>query len=176
MNKNQAIPKITTREIALVAVLAALTFLGTLIHVRTSPSSYFNLSEVIVYASALLFGGTIGGLAGGIGAGLADIVLGAALPWAPISFVIKALEGLIVGLISKLPWKNRLLGDFLSCLTAIPLMVGSYVMATGFIYGWPAALIEFYTDIVQAPVGLLLALPLVYSLRKTSYFGAKKDE
>lgn len=176
MTKNQFGLKLTVREIALIAVLAALTFLGTLIHVRTSPSSYFNLSEAVVYVSALLFGGTIGGLAGGTGAALADIVLGAALPWAPISFVIKTLEGLIVGFIASLPWKNRLMGDFISCLAAIPLMIGGYVVATGFIYGWPSALIEFYTDIVQAPVGLLLALPLAYSLRKTSYFVAKKNE
>lgn len=154
------------KRLALIAVLAGFTFLATLIHVNTGPSNYFNLSEVMVYTSALLFGPAVSGLSGGVGASLADILLGFALPWAPISFCIKGVEGLIVGIISSFPWKNRLLGDIVSILVAFPFMIGGYTVSVGLLYGWPASLVEFYTDVVQCSAGLALAIPLAYALRK----------
>ncbi|MCR4429369.1 MAG: ECF transporter S component [Caldiserica bacterium] len=154
------------KTISLTSMLAGFTFLATLIHINTGPSTYFNLSEVIVFTSSLLFGPMVGGLAGGVGAALADILLGFALPWAPISFLIKGVEGLIVGGISSLKWKNRTLGDGISVFLACPLMIGGYTLAVGLLYGWPASLVEFYTDIVQCSAGLALALPLTYTLRK----------
>ncbi|MCR4428239.1 MAG: ECF transporter S component [Caldiserica bacterium] len=154
------------KAISLTSMLAGFTFLATLIHINTGPSTYFNLSEVIVFTSSLLFGPLVGGLSGGVGAALADILLGFALPWAPISFLIKGVEGLIVGGISSLKWKNRTLGDVISILLVFPIMIGGYTLSVGLLYGWPASLIEFYTDIVQCSAGLALALPLTYTLRK----------
>jgi uncharacterized membrane protein len=158
--------KSNVKRLALIAMLAVFTFLATLIHVNTGPSSYFNLSEAMVYTSALLFGPAVGALSGGIGAALADMLLGFALPWAPISFLIKGMEGLIVGALSSLRWKNRLLGDIVSSLAAFPVMIAGYTISVGLIYGWPASLVEFFTDIVQCPAGLIIAIPLTYALRK----------
>ncbi|MGB9553082.1 MAG: ECF transporter S component, partial [bacterium] len=76
------------------------------------------------------------------------------------------VEGLIVGIIASIPWKNRLLGDIVSILVAFPFMIGGYTVSVGLLYGWPASLVEFYTDIVQCSVGLALAIPLTYALRK----------
>jgi len=57
---------------------------------------FFNVGDSMVYVTALLFGPIIGGIAGGLGSSLADILLGA--PWyAPGTLVIKGVEGLIVG-------------------------------------------------------------------------------
>jgi uncharacterized membrane protein len=159
--------KFNARKIALIAVLTAVTFLATyLLRIPIGSSTYFNLSEAVVYAGALLFGRLVGGLAGGLGAALADILLGFALPWAPISFLVKGLEGFIVGLVARLPWKHRLLGDVVSILSAFPIMVGGYVLSAGLIYGWPAAYVEFVTDVIQCAAGLAIALPIVYGLRR----------
>jgi uncharacterized membrane protein len=166
----------TPRHLAtltLIAMMAALTFLATLVRIAPNASSYFNLSEAVVYTGALLFGGAIGGLAGGIGASLADILAGFALPWAPITFVIKGLEGLLVGSLGRLSWRNRLLGDLLSTLAAFPIMIGCYTLAAGLIYGWPAAIVELVTDLFQCTTGLLIAIPLVYALRKTRLFESR---
>jgi len=158
--------RIKTQTLAIIALMAAFVFLATIIHIPTGPATYFNLSEVVVFTSAILFGPLVGGLSGGIGAALADMLLGFALPWAPISFIIKGLEGLIIGLLARILPKN-LLGESLAILATFPLMIGGYTISTGLIYGWPAALIELYTDIVQCATGLALSLPLTYALRKT---------
>lgn len=60
---------------------------------------YFNIGDTMVYATALLFGPYIGGIAGGVGAALADVIL-AAPQYALGTLVIKAIEGLLVGYIS----------------------------------------------------------------------------
>ncbi len=157
------------RTLTLAAMLAALTFLATLIRIAPNASSYFNLSEVVIFSGALLFGGAVGGLSGGIGAALADILNGFAIPWAPITFLIKGMEGWLVGTLARLPWKNRLLGDVLSTLAAFPIMIGFYTLSAGLIYGWPAALVELFTDLFQCATGLLLAIPVVYALRWTQF-------
>ncbi len=66
----------------------------------------------MVYITALLFGSFIGAFAGGVGSMAADLLLGYP-QYAPATLVIKALEGGIVGLLSrkkpkfgsKLRWK-----------------------------------------------------------------------
>jgi len=57
---------------------------------------FFNVGDSMVYVTALLFGSAIGGIAGGLGSSLADILLGFPL-YAPATLVIKGVEGLIVG-------------------------------------------------------------------------------
>jgi uncharacterized membrane protein len=60
---------------------------------------YFNLGEVGVYITAILFGPIIGAVAGGVGSMLADIVTG--FPhYALATLVIKGAEGFLVGYLS----------------------------------------------------------------------------
>jgi len=81
------------------------------IYVPTT-QGFFNIGETMVYITALLFGPFIGAFAGGVGSMVADLLLGY-LQYAPGTLFIKALEGGIVGLLSrkkpkfgsKLQWK-----------------------------------------------------------------------
>jgi len=62
-------------------------------------SGYFNIGETIIYITAILFGPYVGAIAGGVGAAISDMLL--APVFAPGTLVIKALEGAIVGFLSK---------------------------------------------------------------------------
>ncbi len=85
------------RDIAAAAVFIALTFVVTRYTVIPIPATkgYFNLGEVVIYIAALVFGPLVGAIAGGLGAGLADLI--AAPQFAPFTLVIKGAEGFIVG-------------------------------------------------------------------------------
>lgn len=61
---------------------------------------FFNLGEAGVYAAAVLFGPAVGGIAGGLGSALADLSLGYTM-YAPLTLVIKGVEGVLVGLIAR---------------------------------------------------------------------------
>jgi uncharacterized membrane protein len=60
---------------------------------------YFNLGEVGVFITAILFGPIIGGVAGGVGSMIADLATGYVL-YAPGTLIIKGLEGFTVGYLS----------------------------------------------------------------------------
>jgi len=85
------------KEIALGALFAGLVAVATMIHVpMPGYRIYFNLGEGALYCIALLMGSKYGAICGGIGGALADIVLGYPL-WAPFTFLIKGIEGFLVG-------------------------------------------------------------------------------
>ena len=57
------------------------------------------MGEAIIYIAAIFFGPTVGGLVGAIGPSLADVTSPYAA-FAPFTFMVKGLEGFIVGKIS----------------------------------------------------------------------------
>ncbi|HXF81754.1 MAG TPA: ECF transporter S component [bacterium] len=96
------------RDLAAAAIFTALTFVVTRYTVIPIPATkgYFNLGEVVIYIAALVFGPAVGFLAGGVGSALADVV--AAPQFAPITFVVKGVEGLIVGRLAGATSARRL--------------------------------------------------------------------
>jgi len=89
-------------ELAVTAVFTALVCAATVMLQVSIPETkgYFNVGEVMVYTTAIVFGPRIGMMAGGLGSALADVVSGYIL-YAPATLVIKGCEGLIVGLLSQ---------------------------------------------------------------------------
>ncbi|MCS7385331.1 MAG: ECF transporter S component [archaeon GB-1867-005] len=92
---------LTARSISITALMSALVCVATLVFQVYIPEThgYFNVGEVAVYTSALIFGPIVGGLAGGIGSALADLLSGYGY-YAPGTLIIKGLEGFIVGFLS----------------------------------------------------------------------------
>lgn len=92
---------LTTTELALTPIFTALVTVATMVFTISVPatSGYFNIGETVIYIAAILFGPYVGAIAGGVGAAISDILL--APVFAPGTLVIKALEGAIVGLLSR---------------------------------------------------------------------------
>lgn len=89
---------INLREIVLSSIFTGIVFVFTVVFTIATPATrgFFNVGEAGVYLSAIIGGPIVGAIAGGLGSSLADIFLG--YTWyAPGTFVIKALEGFIVG-------------------------------------------------------------------------------
>ena len=117
-----------TRRIALGAALASLVSLATILHVPVPGFRlYFNLGEGVIYSIALLLGARYGAICGGLGAALADLLLGYPL-WAPITLVIKGTEGFVVG---KLAPKGRII----AILAGAAIMITGYSTTAGILYG-----------------------------------------
>ena len=117
---------------------------------------FFNVGEIVIYTAAFLFGGVVGGLAGGVGAAAADVTLGYAV-WAPITLVVKGLEGAVVGQLAGSTFRSKALGA--------PFMIVGYFAAAYFLVGGPYALFnELPMDVLQAAVGFAVAYPLSVAL------------
>jgi uncharacterized membrane protein len=160
-----------TVTIAAAAVFASLVFVVTaLIPPITIPatSGYFNLGEPIIYIAALVFGPLIGGVAGGLGASLADAYLGFAY-FAPGTLIIKGLEGAIVGFLNVKLQKK--ISNSTAC-ACIAVLIGGLEMVAGYflyeqiVLGYPlaVALVEVPFNLVQMAIGLVIAVPIMHAV------------
>jgi uncharacterized membrane protein len=158
--------------IALLAVMTAITVIFTLaVRIPMGPTKgYLSLADVAVYFASFAFGPLVGGFSAGVGTGLADVLGGYAIPWAPISFLVHGLQGLVAGwFCRKGSFPMMLLGWFLGSL----IMVGGYFIAAAFLYGTGTALTEVLGNIGQVSAGGFGGMLLYYAVRKA--FPAIKD-
>ena len=160
---------LSTFQIAAAAIFAALVAIVTVVTTIPIPGvsggGIFNLGEAILYAAALLLG-PFAGLIAGAGAAIADITVAPA--YIPITLVIKAIEGLLVGyLVKRL---NRKIKS-LSLCASIAILVGGLEMVGGyFIYetfmwrGFSVALVNAPFNIIQMLTGLIIAVPVIHAV------------
>jgi len=149
--------------VILAALIAITTVLTMLVRVPVAPTrGYIHLGDTGVYFSAFAFGPIIGALAGGLGTGLADLLSGYAY-YAPISFVVHGLQGLLAGYLAyRAAIGRQILGWVLGSL----VMIAGYFLAELILYGVGAALVEVPGNIIQAAVGGVIAIPLVAAIRR----------
>ncbi len=173
------------RKIVFAAIFAAITyvvfaFLSIPIPTPGGQVSV-HLGNAFVVLGALILGSLYGGLGGAIGLTIADLIVPAYLPEAPITFVIKLLVGVITGLIAHRlghittetdPKKVR----FWTTLAAVgglafnavfdPVLRYFYKLL---ILGKPAAevtfAINFGVTLLNSVVSLVLVLILYFALR-----------
>lgn len=90
-------------SISIIAIFTALIFVVTYWIQIPIPATggYINIGDIVVMFTALLFGPIIGGITGGMGPMIADIFSGPYIIYAPGTFIIKAIEGFLIGLISN---------------------------------------------------------------------------
>jgi uncharacterized membrane protein len=160
-------PSIAFR-VAAAAIFASLVATATLLFVVPIPatSGYFNLGEALIYTAALLFGPIVGAVAGA-GASIADILVAA--QFAPGTATIKAIEGFLVGFLTKK--LNRKIKSLSLCATIAILMGGFEMVAGYFLYetlilGYPAlvAATEAPFNITQMLIGLAIAVPIMHAI------------
>ncbi len=86
------------QTLSLAAIFTALVAVATAVFQVYIPETkgYFNIGEVMIYTTALLFGPVVGCIAGGVGSALADMITGFYI-YAPATLVIKGVEGYVVG-------------------------------------------------------------------------------
>ncbi|MCB5223545.1 MAG: ECF transporter S component [Candidatus Cloacimonadaceae bacterium] len=112
---------------------------------------FFNFGDVMIVFIALHAGSKAGALAGGIGSAIADLLL---FPlFAPITLIVKGLEGLLCGL----GHKSSGLGRFLFPLAGVALMVGGYFLGEWALpqLGKAVAIADLGVNIVQGVVGFV---------------------
>lgn len=141
-----------TRDIALMAVLTALSVVLAYIHIPT-PTGYLTLLDAGIYFTAFYLGSRAGAVVGGLSGFLIDLLLG--YPQYMIhSLIAHGAQGYFAG------WsgKKRSLGLILASVS----MVGWYFIATLLLgYGLGAALAGILGNLLQNCFGMLVGY-LIY--------------
>ena len=159
MNKKNA-----AIQLSLAVMMATLVAVSTLaIQIPNSMGGYFNLGDVMIFITALTFGPIIGGIAGGLGSALADII---SFPLFAIpTLFIKGFEGLIAGIVTDKEHKYR---DVFAIIFAGVEMVTGYFLVEWLVLQWNVALAlaEVPANIIQVVIGGAIGIPIAYLLRK----------
>ncbi|TFG07216.1 ECF transporter S component [Candidatus Thorarchaeota archaeon] len=147
--------------LSLVAILTGLTTVATIIIAIPFPTStgFLNFGDAMVMLSGILLGPSGAFLAGGVGSAMGDIALGY-VHFAPITLVVKGLEGLIVGLFSSRVRTSKTLKtwDIVGLILSSLAMLIGYFLAEVPLVGYEAALAELLTlNWIQVTVGSIIA-------------------
>ena len=141
-----------TKRLALAGQLCGATLLLTLLSIPLpSGYGYVNLGDAGVYLCALLLPGGLGALAAGVGAALADLILGWAM-YAPVTLLIKGLTALLAGLALRRAKKAGLPLSLLCCLL-VPL---GYFLYETILLTAPVAAVNVLPNALQAAIGAAL--------------------
>jgi len=115
----------------------------------------------MIFVAALTFNPLIGGVAGGLGSAIADII---GFPvFALPTLVIKGLEGLLASLITN---KKNVYRDVLAVVAAGTEMVIGYFLVELYLWGLGGALGEIPANIAQIAIGGLIGIPIALVLRR----------
>ena len=170
MSKTQMFNKVnfkfTTKMVAYTGIMTAMVMVATLLGFSTA-QFYFNVGDTVILICAAIFGPIPAMIAGGLGSFFADLAIYPATML--FTLFIKAIEGLVFGILFSLIRKyikNKFLNISLSILSmffSTFLMMTGYFICQTFFYGtYAAAIIALPMDAVQATVSTVLASILLY--------------
>ncbi|MHA1253626.1 MAG: ECF transporter S component, partial [Candidatus Helarchaeota archaeon] len=166
-----------TFNIAITAIMTSLVFLATAIIQINIPATggYFNIGEIIIYITAILFGPIIGGIAGGLGAALADMI---SYPiFAPGTLIIKFCEGFVIGLLSLNIDFKKYLKYWRYVGIGLAVLIGGALISIGMTYysaTWDITIFKLGTfhieviDLVWIIIGVITSILLIIASIKFS--------
>ena len=167
----------TIKFIAYTGMMTAIVYVCTLIGIPF-PAFNFNIGDSAILICGALFNPLSAMIAGGLGSFLADLTTYPATML--YTLVIKAIEGLVAGLIFQAiytwydkietPDKKRfalkVVFAVLTCLGCSLFMAGGYFICKAFMYGTiESALTSLPKNVLQAVVSTLLASLALYAAR-----------
>lgn len=158
-----------TYALALSAVFAALTFVGTFFikFPIYGTSGYVHPGDAMVILCGVFLGKKKGFFAAGIGSALADLIGGYGV-YIPATFVIKAVTALLAAVIFEFV-STRFAGKGKKGILAAVILAGlsdiicvplGYLLFETVLYGFPAAAASALPNLGQAATGLVLATVL----------------
>lgn len=150
------------------AVLIALTVVMTMvIQIPTiGTQGYLNLGDMVVFLAAIILGKKGGFIVGGFGSAMADLLLGYT-HYAPITLIVKGLEGFIAGRLLETEVGQR--KPIIATSIAGIFMAFGYFIPETFMYG-KAAIASIPGNIMQGLLGAVASVVLYTVLKRTKEF------
>ena len=168
------------KRIRLIVFTALMTALTTALTLASVPlaSGYYNFGDIPIFMSACLLGPIPALITGALGAMLGDIILGY-MAYVPFTLLIKALEGVITGLLFKIiskAIKKQVPQSMFFCLGSI---VGGLEMALGYFLAeglllaedsWTGGVVNLPFNILQGTISAAVATVLLYACQLKRVF------
>ena len=148
------------------AIFAALICVSTMFFPVNIGHGFVNIGDCFVILSGCLLSGGFGAVAAGVGASIADILLGYAV-YAPATFVIKALMSLFAALVfNRLRKKSFILSALIACIVSEVIMVLGYFLFELFAFGLGGATVGITGNLMQGAVSSVFAIIILIIFNK----------
>lgn len=125
--------QLSTKKMVINGLLIALVFLATYftkIYALVPPPGYINLGDAVIMTTAILLGRRSGFLAGSVGSVFADILSPGGIIYAPVTFIVKGIEGYIVG---KVAHGEKT--DKKEMVRIAAVLIGALIIPAGYFFG-----------------------------------------
>lgn len=162
MNQDLSIRKLVTAAL-LAALICAATFA---IAIPTPGGGYVNPGDAVILFGSWLLGPLWGAAAAGIGSGLADVLAGYAI-YAPGTLLIKALMGLVAGLLMRHHADNFKWIVVISILTEVIMILGYFLYESLILGIGSGAFAAIPGNCVQGVFAAIAGPALILALSKT---------
>ena len=149
-------------RLTLYGLFTAMIALATSVLKVPGPTGYYHLGDALIYTAAVVLGPVFGGITGGVGSAVADLVGGFGV-WAPWTFVIKGLTGLTVGYIAG---SARRGAAYIAMIAGAVVTIVGYGVATSIMYDPAAAIGETLGNVAQTASGIVVASVLIPATRR----------
>jgi len=156
--------KSNTDKLTYIALLTAMaTLLVAFPRVPNGLGGIIHTSDSIIYITAIFFGPIAGGFVGGVGHSVANVLFGPEI-FAPWTLVIKAIMGLVVGLIAQGHIKGVKL--WIALILSTVILVAAYFVANGVIFSWEIGVAAIPALIIQGVAGIVVTVVLLPIVNK----------
>ena len=156
------------QKIVIASLISALICVATMIiKIPTPLKGYVNAGDGFILVGASLLSPTYSFLSAAIGSALADVLSGYTT-YAPATFLIKGLMGLVTTLILlKLKEKNcRFIMKLIPAILAEVIMVLGYFIFEGILYGFGPSAVNIIPNVFQGIAGIIIGLSLMRIFEK----------
>lgn len=161
-----------TKELVIYSLFIALTLVATMfINIKLpimGNGGLIHLGNVPLFVAAFVYGKKAGAIAGAFGMGLFDLLSGWTA-WAPFTFIIVGIMGLVAGIIAeKLPGK-RIFVYSIAVFVALIIKIIGYYFAEVVLYGnWVLPFGSIPGNVLQVVIAGLIVIPLAERLKAGS--------
>ena len=172
-NTNYSSTSFKIRDLVQMGLLSALTFVAAwAIHIPYGNGGVIHLGDSMIFLTAVVFGRRYAAISGAIGMTMFDIFSGFSV-WAPYTFVIKAVMGLIAGSLANLGDSkgSSAVKNGLGMLTAGIWMIFGYYAAEAIItWNITQPLFSIFGNVIQAGAGAAIAFVIIAAIKRSGYF------
>ena len=149
--------------VVVTALFMALTMIATMFIRIPLPLGYINLGDAFIFLSVFLLGPVCGTIAGGVGAGLADLV--GYITYAPGTLVIKSAMAILTWLIYQIlknATKKTVIAEIAGGIVGTIVMAAGYFLYEVLLFTTAGvAILNMPWNLLQGGVGLAIAVAVM---------------
>lgn len=154
------------KDLIRTSIISAIIFVCLMVLNIKTATDLISFAYVVVFASAIIFGGKIAGLGCGIGAMLFDMFSGY-INYAPFTLLAYGVMAFFIGyFLHNHKYTSKSVELYVIAIVATIINIFFYFLANYIYYGLPFAIASIPIEVINCLIGIVIGIPLGNFLKK----------